>query len=1078
MKKTLLTILLVIVIIFGYSQGINFQGVARSANGTIIASSNVGLRLSIISKNVDATPEFIETKTVVTNAQGIFSVVVGDATNTAVVGNFKNIVWSDGPKFLKVEMDPAGGSNYLNMGATQLQYVPYSFYSFGVDAANVKGIVPIKAGGTGVTTIEELKSLINTEKVNNTADLDKPISKFMQAALDSKLDTSNTTFKNDIRIRGVYLGMGSSASSSNGGSGNLLFGSNSLINNTSGVFNIAVGVNTLRENTTGFNNVAIGYQNLYSNTIGKLNTTIGNNNLFFNDIGSDNIVIGNNNLYYNTSGSENIAIGFVALENNKSSSENIAIGKHTLRYNEIGAELTSVGSKSLTNNTASTNSAFGFKSLNSNISGYSNTGIGAYSLFSNRFGSRNTAIGDSAFLNSSSFSNSTAIGFNAQVTGNNQVRLGNQDITTVLTSGTIQTTAGFVGDRITINSVSAFNGTSNVFKTLSSTNDITINDILIGRGNGDKDYNLAIGKNALINTTSQENIAIGDYALWKSTSAILNTALGINSLKNTITGGANTSIGWGAMLGNTTGSQNSAFGLLSLSGNTIGIENVAIGWQSITRNTTGINNTAIGSNSMYGNTTGNNNTALGKNALYNSNFNNSTGVGYNAQVTADNQIQLGDENVIDVKTSGTITAAGYKVPGGTSTQYLRADGTVTNSVTSGVPYTGASQAVDLGSYDMKVNGITVGIGSGTPTVTTNTAIGKDALLSNTTGVYNLAIGYQSLSSSTSGSANSALGYFALNSNTTGIFNSAFGSNALQSNTSGNQNTAIGVKSLINNTIGNDNTAIGKWSMYNNLTGERNTAIGLNTLFSNVGNNGSISIGYNAMFYSDDRITGRTTGNTAVGYEALKGSSTAANNTGINNTVVGYQTLTSNTSGSNNTAIGYSAMSTSSTYSNSTALGYNAQVNASNQIQLGDANITDVKTSGAITAAGYKTPNGTSSQFLRADGSVTSSINATTYELKQPTAITSSSSLSIDFSTGNLFQINLGSNITSLNITNAIIGTYILKITQTGTYTITFPNSWKWSGGTMPTVTAVNGKIDIITLIYDGSNFYAAALQNF
>ena len=31
---------------------------------------------------------------------------------------------------------------------------------------------------------------------------------------------------------------------------------------------------------------------------------------------------------------------------------------------------------------------------------------------------------------------------------------------------------------------------------------------------------------------------------------------------------------------------------------------------------------------------------------------------------------------------------------------------------------------------------------------------------------------------------------------------------------------------------------------------------------------------------------------------------------------------------------------------------------------------------------------------------------------------------------------------------------------------------------VPTVTAVNGKIDIITLIYDGSNFYAAALQNF
>lgn len=126
-----ITTLLIAVSISNFvsAQGINFQGVARSANGTIIASSNISLRLSIISKNVDATPEYIEIKTVVTNAQGIFSIVVGDATNATVVGGFKNISWSDGPKFLKVEMDPAGGANFINMGATQLQYVPYSFYN-------------------------------------------------------------------------------------------------------------------------------------------------------------------------------------------------------------------------------------------------------------------------------------------------------------------------------------------------------------------------------------------------------------------------------------------------------------------------------------------------------------------------------------------------------------------------------------------------------------------------------------------------------------------------------------------------------------------------------------------------------------------------------------------------------------------------------------------------------------------------------------------------------------------------------------------------------------------------------------
>jgi hypothetical protein len=47
-------------------------------------------------------------------------------------------------------MDPSAGTNYINMGTTQLQYVPYSFYSLGVDAANVSGVLPVKSGGTGV----------------------------------------------------------------------------------------------------------------------------------------------------------------------------------------------------------------------------------------------------------------------------------------------------------------------------------------------------------------------------------------------------------------------------------------------------------------------------------------------------------------------------------------------------------------------------------------------------------------------------------------------------------------------------------------------------------------------------------------------------------------------------------------------------------------------------------------------------------------------------------------------------------------------------------------------------------------
>jgi hypothetical protein len=313
MKKILSTILLFTTAILGYSQGINFQGVARSANGTIIAGSNVSLRLSIIAKNVDATPEYVETKTVMTNAQGIFSIVVGDATNTNVTGSFKNIVWSDGPKFLKVEMDPSGGTNYLNMGATQLQYVPYSFYSYGVDAANVKGIVPVKAGGTGVATLEELKTALNITSTNSidTSSLsnriDSKLNKIDTANLSSRINSINTILSEDD----LY---------------NIKLGKNITTNVPAGYWNISIGGSNLLNNTTGDRNVAIGAYALSSNVTGRYNIGIGSDALATNISGWSNNAIGLKSLGSNKTGTSNSALGFYSLGNHTTGNENTAFG--------------------------------------------------------------------------------------------------------------------------------------------------------------------------------------------------------------------------------------------------------------------------------------------------------------------------------------------------------------------------------------------------------------------------------------------------------------------------------------------------------------------------------------------------------------------------------------------------------------------------------------------------------------------------------------------------------------------------------------------------------------------------------
>jgi hypothetical protein len=95
---------------------------------------------------------------------------------------------------------------------------------------------------------------------------------------------------------------------------------------------------------------------------------------------------------------------------------------------------------------------------------------------------------------------------------------------------------------------------------------------------------------------------------------------------------------------------------------------------------------------------------------------------------------------------------------------------------------------------------------------------------------------------------------------------------------------------------------------------------------------------------------------------------------------------------------------------------------------------------------------------------------------------------IDLTTGNLFQINLTSNISfSLPTVSASnIGTYLIKFTQdaTGSRVVTFANNATttikllWSGGGVPAITATPSKTDIMTIICDGVKYYATIVQNF
>ena len=130
MKK--LSLLLIIVAVAGtilaqVPQSFKYQAIARNSSGVAIVNSPIGLQISILANNAGGTPVYSETFTTTSNSSGVFNVNIG--TGNVISGDFSSIDWGNDTYFLDVAMDISGGSNYVEMGTTQLLSVPYSLYT-------------------------------------------------------------------------------------------------------------------------------------------------------------------------------------------------------------------------------------------------------------------------------------------------------------------------------------------------------------------------------------------------------------------------------------------------------------------------------------------------------------------------------------------------------------------------------------------------------------------------------------------------------------------------------------------------------------------------------------------------------------------------------------------------------------------------------------------------------------------------------------------------------------------------------------------------------------------------------------
>lgn len=108
-------------------QKMNYQAVARNAQGDIMANQNIRVRLSIRENSESGAIVYQEVHQPATNQFGLFTLQIGTGTQT--LNTFSGINWGGGDKYLQVEFDEQGGTNYQNLGSAQLLSVPFALYA-------------------------------------------------------------------------------------------------------------------------------------------------------------------------------------------------------------------------------------------------------------------------------------------------------------------------------------------------------------------------------------------------------------------------------------------------------------------------------------------------------------------------------------------------------------------------------------------------------------------------------------------------------------------------------------------------------------------------------------------------------------------------------------------------------------------------------------------------------------------------------------------------------------------------------------------------------------------------------------
>ena len=750
MKNLWIVLLMVVVNQLKAQDYFNYQAIVSDANGAIVASQSIGVRLSIIYDSSSGTVAYSEIHSATTDASGLINIAVGNGTSS---DSYAAIDWSRSSVYLKSEIDL--GSGYVDVGTDLIGKVPMALYAktlegltitsgtISATGANLSGTVTASAfvgDGSGLTNLAS--SSIDGITVETSGNLNVAMG-------------NNAFGTNGSGVSNVAIGERSMSVSNTSGSWNVAVGAATMIYNTAGNENTAIGSGAMEENVTGNNNSALGHWALNNNVSGSVNTALGWFALSSSTNTSANTAIGSTALKNITGGQMNIAIGSGAIEDATGGDYNVAIGGDALHQNSVGSYNVAIGSNALFSNTGSGtyNAGNGITWTNAN----SNVAVGSNALYANTTGSYNTAVGNSALQNAVGTINNVAIGV---------------DALNANTSG---------WDNTALGAYTLMNNTTS--------------------------QGVAVGSHALqANTTGFGNTALGSYVLYQNTTGNHNTALGYQSGYNTNNNSnLNTLVGYksdtvsGTLVTNATALGANAVVTTS---NTIqlGDPNVTLVQTSGTVSATGfvLNGSSLDSRiQLIENSVASDLATVEEVTVTMTYIFAVSDELASAQNDIDNLLgTIPNINGIYSNTSvGSNTYFNYDNSNSVDNTAIGQDALKNNS---------ASENTAIGSLALRAN--TSG--------DSNTGLGAGALYNNTTGFNNVALGVAALFENVSGRSNNAIGYDALRdntgsynvaigevagySNTTGNNNTLIGFDADVASGALTNATALGAKAVVAN----------------------------------------------------------------------------------------------------------------------------------------------------------------------------------------------------------------------------------------------------------------------------------------